>query len=152
MLELARSGEPFFYYLKNKKYFHCHCNGKPHTAFCRLYKDRTIKSKIMKWLTLTRIKQQLRIEADFTEEDDLLEMYGESAEDVLLNYLNRSYEDLMEVYGHVPAPLVHASLMLVDTSYQYRSPVSTQSMSVVPYTFDILVKPYMRLSSCNCND
>ena len=101
----------------------------------------------MKWLTLTRIKAQCRIEQDFTDEDDLLEMYGESAEEVLLNYLNRSYEDVMEVYGRVPAPLVHASLMLVDTSYQYRSPVSAQSMSQVPYTFDILVKPYMRLTT-----
>ena len=103
----------------------------------------------MKWLTLTRIKAQLRIEANLTEEDDLLEMYGESAEEVLLNYLNRSYEDIIEVYGRVPAPLVHASLMLVDTSYQYRSPVSAQSMSLVPYTFDILVKPYMRLTTAD---
>ena len=101
----------------------------------------------MKWLTLEQIKAQLRIEPDFTDEDELLEMYGESAEEVLLNYLNRSYEDIIEVYGHIPAPLRHASLMLVDTSYQYRSPVSTQSMSLVPYTFDILVKPYMRLTS-----
>lgn len=106
----------------------------------------------MKWLTLPRIKQQLRIEADFTEEDDLLEMYGESAEEVLLNYLNRSFDDVMEVYGRMPSPLTHAALMLVDTSYQYRSPVSAQSMSLVPYTFDILVKPYMRLASCNCNN
>lgn len=101
----------------------------------------------MKWLTLAKIKQQLRIEPDFTDEDDVLEMYGESAEDVILNYLNRSYEDVVEIYGHMPAPLIHASLMLVDTSYQYRSPVSTQNMSMVPYTFDILVKPYMRLAN-----
>lgn len=101
----------------------------------------------MKWLTLTKIKQQLRIEPDFTDEDDVLEMYGESAEEVILNYLNRSYEDVVEIYGHMPAPLIHASLMLVDTSYQYRSPVSTQNMSLVPYTFDILVKPYMRLAN-----
>ena len=101
----------------------------------------------MKWLTLDQIKAQLRIEPDFTDEDELLEMYGESAEEVLLNYLNRSYEDIIEVYGHIPAPLRHASLMIVDTSYQYRSPVSTQSMSQVPYTFDLLVKPYMRLTS-----
>ena len=101
----------------------------------------------MKWLTLAKIKQQCRIEPDFTEEDTLLEMYGESAEDVLLNHLNRSYENLMEVYGHIPAPLIHASLMLVDVSYQHRSPVSPQNMSIVPYTFDILVKPYMRLAN-----
>ena len=101
----------------------------------------------MKWLTLERIKQQCRIEQDFTEEDSLLEMYGESAEEVLLNHLNRSYEDIMQVYGRIPAPLVHASLMLVDVSYQHRSPVSPQNMSIVPYTFDILVKPYMRLTN-----
>ena len=106
----------------------------------------------MKWLTLERIKQQCRIEQDFTEEDDLLEMYGESAEEVLLNHLNRSYEDLMQTYGRVPAPLIHASLMLVDVSYQHRSPVSPQNMSIVPYAFDILVKPYMRLADYNDNE
>ena len=106
----------------------------------------------MKWLTLAKIKQQCRIEPDFTEEDILLEMYGESAEEVLLNHLCRSYENLMEVYGHIPAPLIHASLMLVDVSYQHRSPVSPQNMSIVPYTFDILVKPYMRLATENENE
>ena len=100
----------------------------------------------MKWLTLERIKQQLRIEPDFHEEDELLKEYGESAEEVLLNYLNRTYEDVIELYGRVPAPLRHASLMLVDMSYQYRSPVSAQSISLMPYTFDILIKPYIKLT------
>ena len=35
----------------------------------------------MKWLNLKDIKAQCRIEQDFHEEDELLEMYGESAED-----------------------------------------------------------------------
>ena len=105
----------------------------------------------MKWLTLEKIKAQCRIEEDFNDEDELLEMYGDSAEEVLLNYLNRSYEDVIEVYGRIPSPLVHASLMLVDTSYQYRSPVSSQNMSLVPYTFDLLVKPYVRLTSPSTN-
>lgn len=105
----------------------------------------------MKWLQLEQIKAQLRIEPDFTDEDELLEMYGESAEETLLQYLNRTYEDIIEVYGKIPAPLRHAALMLVDTSYQYRSPVSAQNMSIVPYTFDILVKPYMRLTSPSTN-
>ena len=101
----------------------------------------------MKWLTLERIKQQCRIEPEFTDEDEILEEYGESAEETLLNYLNRSYENVISVYGRIPAPLRQASLLLVDTSYQYRSPVSTQNMSLVPYTFDLMLKPYMRLVS-----
>ena len=105
----------------------------------------------MKWLTLNIIKDQLRIEHDFTAEDGMLEIYGESAEDVLLNCVGRTYEDLMATYGKMPAPLKHASLMLCDVSYQYRSPISINNLSVVP-SFDQLVKPYMRLTDVKKND
>ena len=44
----------------------------------------------MKWLTIPDIKKQLRI--DFDDEDDELELYGSSAEDTVLNYLNRTYQ------------------------------------------------------------
>lgn len=101
----------------------------------------------MKWLTLERIKQQCRIEQDFIEEDELLEMYGESAEEATLNVLGRTYEDIVESYGKIPMPIIHASLMLVDLSYQNRSPISSQNMYQVPYTFDLLLKPYMRLAT-----
>jgi len=101
----------------------------------------------MKFLTLEKIKAQLRIEPNFHDEDTILEVYGESAETTLLNYLNRPYADIIGSYGDVPLPLVQASLMLVDTSYQHRSPISVTNISQVPYTFDLLVKPYMRLVS-----
>ena len=97
----------------------------------------------MKFLTLDCIKHQLRIDGD--SEAEILDMYGSSAEETLLNYCNRTMEDIIEEYGKMPAPLIHAALMLVDVSYQFRSPVSTQHLSVVPYTFDILVKPYVKL-------
>lgn len=97
----------------------------------------------MKFLNIDYIKQHSRICSDC--EDGLLELYGESAEDTLLNYLGRTYEDIMEEYDEVPAPLRQAALMLVDVSYTYRSPVTPANMSVVPYTFDPLVKPYMKL-------
>lgn len=106
----------------------------------------------MKWLTLQKIKQQLRIESRFTMEDALLESYGESAEETLLNYINRPYYNIIELYGKIPLPLEQASLMLVDTSYQFRSPISVTNISMVPYTFDLLVKPYMRLTSQEGDD
>lgn len=99
---------------------------------------------MMKWLTLNIIKQHSRIDYDL--EDDVLELYGESAEDTVLAIVRRTYEGLVTKYGEVPKALVHASLMLVDLSYQMRSPVNVQSLNLVPYTFEILVKPYMRLS------
>lgn len=100
----------------------------------------------MKWLNLDLIKQQLRMEHDFILEDDLLTLYGDSAEDAVLTICNRTMEDVVEQYGRVPSQLVHASLLLVSESYQHREPISAQNLYMVPYAFDRMVKPYMRLA------
>lgn len=101
----------------------------------------------MKWLTLQQIKQQCRIEPDFTMEDDLLIKYGESAEDTILELCNRTYVDLLDSYGRVPINIVHASLLLVGISYQHREAASPTNLSAVPYgNIDMLIKPYMKLA------
>lgn len=99
----------------------------------------------MKWLTISDIKKQLRV--DFDDEDDVLELYGSAAEDTVLSYLNRTYQDVLEEYGEVPAAIRQATLMLVDNSYQHRSPAEPTQMYYVMYGFDTLVRPYMRLTS-----
>lgn len=101
----------------------------------------------MKWLTVEYIKQHSRI--DYDCEDSLLELYGDAAEETVMNVINRDYDEIVEKFGtdesNVPAALIQASLILVDTSYQYRTAVSAQSLYAVPYSFDMLVKPYMKL-------
>ena len=101
---------------------------------------------MLKWLTLEQIKAQLRIEPDFYDEDELLELYGEAAEEMVLNTLNRTMENIVEQYGNVPKALVQAGLMLVAQSYQHREPASPQNLYTVPYAFDLLVKPYLKLT------
>lgn len=131
----------------------------PHFFCLRFQKDkvnlkavfvRTIKDKNksdMKWLTLDWIKKHSRI--DFDCEDDLLELYGDSAEDTVLNVIARSYTEVIEQYGEVPKPLFVAALMLVEVSYTQRAPITQQNMYTVPYAFDMMVKPYMKLASNN---
>lgn len=97
----------------------------------------------MNWLDLPTIKEHLRITEDY--EDEMLTIYGDSAEETVLNYLGMTYEELLAKYSTVPAPIKHATLMLVDVSYQHRCPDISQSMYLVPYTFDLLIKPYMQL-------
>lgn len=98
----------------------------------------------MKWLTIDYIKEHSRI--DSNAENNLLELYGSAAEEMCLNTMNRTYENLIAKYGSVPDPVKQASLMLVDLSYMQRSPISAVNMSAVPYTFDFLIKPYMKLT------
>ena len=103
----------------------------------------------MKWLTLEWIKKHSRI--DFDCEDTLLDLYGESAEDTVLNVIARDYTEVIEHYGEVPKPLFVAALMLVEVSYTQRAPITQQNMYTVPYAFDMMVKPYMRLASPSTN-
>lgn len=105
----------------------------------------------MKWLTLTLIKQQLRIEPDFTMEDDYLESKGRAAEDAILNLLSRNYTQVIETYGEVPASIVDASLMLVSFLYYHREASVTQQLHANP-TFEMMLKPYMRLASDSNNN
>ena len=102
----------------------------------------------MKFLTFEHIKAQLRLDnAQAPEEHDLLELYGEAAEDMVLNTCNRTITDIFEQYGMVPKALVQAGLMLVAQSYQHREPASPQNLSAVPYSFDLLLKPYIKLTT-----
>ena len=102
----------------------------------------------MKWLDLTTIKAQLRIEPSFTQEDTLLTMYGDSAEEFVLNYLQRTEAELKAMNTvdptKVPKPIIHASLMLVDLFYQQRSPITMQNLYLIPYGFDALVSNYRK--------
>lgn len=104
----------------------------------------------MKFLSIDYIKQHSRI--DFDCEDQLLELYGDSAEETLAGVLNRGntvdqmVASLTEEYGGIPARCYHAALMLTEQAYNHRGPTSPTNMSMVPYGFDMLVKPLMKLT------
>ena len=101
----------------------------------------------MNYLTFEQIKAQLRLDdQQATEERELLEMYGEAAEDAVLNICNRTITDIYEQYGMVPKPLVQVTLMIVADSYQHRETTSSQNLAPIPYKYDLFLKPYMRLT------
>ena len=106
------------------------------------------KKQDMKFINFDQIKAQLRLDdAQAAAEHDILELYGEAAEEMVLNTCNRTITDIYEQYGMIPKALVQAGLMLVAQSYQHREPASQLNMYAVPYSFDLLLKPYMRLTS-----
>ena len=120
--------------------FFLHSN--PKTAIGAYYRNETTND--MKFLTLDYIRQHSRI--DGSCEAEILNLYGEAAEDTVLNYIGMTFDELKAKYNNtVPKAVVQAALMLVDTSYQYRSPITPCNVSLVPYTFDLLLKPYVKL-------
>ncbi len=109
----------------------------------------------MKFLTLEDIKAQCRIEPDFTDEDKLLEKFGAAVENTLLRSVNRTYEGLLQKFGEddgkggvtVPSDFYVAALMLTKHLYEHRGPTEMVTQSMVPYTLDLLIKPFMRLTT-----
>lgn len=97
----------------------------------------------MNVVTLKQIKQNSRILS--SEEDDLLEQAGDTAEAMVENMLNRTYDSLVDEFGAMPAPIVRAILVLADHLYTYRSPASPGQVYNIPYSIDAMVKPYAKL-------
>ena len=101
----------------------------------------------MKYLTFEQIKQQLRLDDEQAERERIrLEGMAEAAEDAVLTIIRRPLRNVKQVYGHVPQKLIQVTLLLVDDWYQHRGTVENLSMSAVPYAFDFMLKPMMRLA------
>lgn len=96
----------------------------------------------MKWGQIDYFKQHSRI--DYNCEDALLEQYGEAAEEFILAYTGRTYENFIDLYGSIPARVYECTQLLVDNMYQNRSMVTMTNMSVVPYTFDAMISDFVR--------
>lgn len=101
----------------------------------------------MKYITFEQIKQQLRLDDEQAElERTRLEGMAMAAEEAVLAIMRRSLIDVILTYNGIPQRLVQVTLLLVDEWYQHRSPVEQGQLSPVPYAFDFMLKPMMRLS------
>lgn len=101
----------------------------------------------MQFLTMEQIKQQLRLDDDFTDEDDLLKLYGTAAENAASKTLNRNlYLDAVpdtDCRGMVIVDDIRlAMLMTVSHWYKNRAPVTPFEQSDIPLTYRFLLNPY----------
>ena len=101
----------------------------------------------MKFLTFEQIKAQLRLnDEQATLEQTRLEGMAMAAEEAVLTIMRRSLVDVILTYNGLPQRLIQVTLLLVDEWYQHRSSVEQGQLSPVPYAFDFMLKPMMRLS------
>ncbi|WBM69135.1 head-tail connector protein [Buttiauxella sp. WJP83] len=98
---------------------------------------------------LDDIKKQLRLEVDYTEEDDYLTLIGEAAEAKTETYLKRSLYALNETIPdsdpdgmHLTKDIRLGLLFLIAHFYENRSTVSEVEMSEMPLTYTWLVGPH----------
>jgi hypothetical protein len=114
----------------------------------------------MKYLTLEQIKQHLRIDPWYRDDDIYLVDLGNVAETVVERHID---DDLAVIAsengGELPSPLLHAMLFLVGNFYASRESVQYAATASVPLTYEYLIALYQRYSNrinnssniCNCN-
>lgn len=96
-------------------------------------------------VTLELFKKHVRAD-DFTDDDAYMEHLLEAAAEAVIGYTRRTRDELdPEGTGDLPAPLVHAVLVLAATWYDQRESISSVQMHAVPDTLQSLVKPYRKL-------
>lgn len=92
----------------------------------------------MKYLSLEEIKKQLNVDVDFHEDDEFLELLGESVEDLTSNLIDCQLDELAAQNGCIPAGVRHAMRMLVDYVYSQQRGSSGESNDIPNAIFTIL--------------
>lgn len=75
-------------------------------------------------ITLETAKSYLGIDSSFTADDDIIEVFIESAQDDIKQFLNKVYPD----DGDTPGPVKTCALMLVAYYYQNRTGVKSDDV------------------------
>ena len=96
----------------------------------------------MDWLTIDELKKQLVIDDNFNDDNDYIEMLGDSAEDTVQSLVNKDlYILAAENGGELPNAIRHAMRMLVDYFYSTERG-SANSEKAIPDAVFTLLKLY----------
>ena len=95
----------------------------------------------MKYLTIDEIKKQLNIDFDFHDDDQFLELLGDSVEDITANLLDCPLNLVEAKYGNMPAGITHCMRMLVDYAYSQQRGSSSEANDI-PNAIITILKLY----------
>ena len=94
------------------------------------------------YIDLDTAKKHLNIESAFTEDDEYILGLIDMAEQAVRVHVNEDFEVLAEQNGGcLPAPLLHAMLLMVGNMYQNREPLGTRNQAL-PFNYQYLVDLY----------
>lgn len=93
-------------------------------------------------LNLEIVKKHLNIEEQFSDDDMYLFALMDVANDVVERSLDIKLDDLRNEDEKLPAPIVHAELLLIGTWYAVRESITQGSMMPTPHAFDMLIDLY----------
>lgn len=93
---------------------------------------------------LNNLKKHLNIDLDYDDDNEYLLGLIEVSEQIIQQHINNTFEQLIELYGKVPAPIDHATLLLCGHYYANREiAIIGANISKLPLSFEYLIQPYI---------
>lgn len=90
------------------------------------------------YIQLDQAKDHLRIEQDWSVDDEYILSLIEVAEKAVEVHTNETFVSIAERLGSVPAPLLQAALLMVGNLYQNREIVGNK-VHVLPNNYGYLI-------------
>lgn len=103
------------------------------------------------YLHLDQIKKHLYIDDYFTDDDEYLMSLALVAESVVERHIDSNLNYLADGSGELPAPLIHAMLLLIGNLYNNRESVATfkyaEQPIELPLSYSYLLDLYKNYSN-----
>lgn len=94
----------------------------------------------MRYLELSQIKKHLNIDQDFTDDDEYLESLGDVAEQIVERHIENKLDNFCD--SNIPAPILHACLLMVGNFYNNRESISNTNNYEIPQSYKYLLATY----------
>lgn len=94
------------------------------------------------YITLAEAKKHLNLDSGYTEDDAYIESLISTAENAVQQHVNRPLEEMAESGGTIPAPLLHAMLLMVGNLYQNREIAGYKNIMNNQRSYDYLIDLY----------
>lgn len=104
------------------------------------------------FIQLYQIKKHLNIDNDFFDDDEYLLYLGEVAELAVQKHIDRNLSELCADYGgDLPAPLLHAMLLMIGNLYANREPVAFASATELTLSYSYLLDLFKNYNNTKHN-
>lgn len=94
------------------------------------------------YVTVEQLKKQCYV--DSSADDEYMTGLIGVAEGAVANDIQQPLSGLEDTDHKIPAPLMHAILLIAANLYANREPVAFANPQVVPYTLRYLIQPYIK--------
>lgn len=102
------------------------------------------------YIDLDTIKRHLNIDPDYTDEDEYLMNLSEVAVTAIENHIDSPISRFIHD-GELPAPLLHAALLLIGNYYQNRESESIgHIVNTLPHGYEYLLQSYIDYQDNAC--